>query len=73
MCAQETPVMVRLKRIRAGLYETRDGAWEIVQGDSGCSWAGQWIVRSKVDRYSYSDPIGSLREARAYLGTRAKS
>ncbi len=59
--------MTRLKRICSGLYETHDGRFEIQQGDRGLSWAGEWIVRSTHDRYWYTDPLPTLRDARLAL------
>jgi len=57
-----------LRRIGPGAYETRDGVYMIRQGERGlCSWGGQWVVSCNEDRYLYTDPLPTLREAREAL------
>ena len=49
---------MRIKRIGAGVYEMGDYTVTKTWDEEG------WIVASKTDKYDYSDPIPTLREAK---------
>jgi hypothetical protein len=51
---------------KTGFRSFELGKWEITSWERNGKLAG-WIVRSKVDRYSLTDPISTLAAAKKQL------
>lgn len=58
---------IRLKRIESGLYETRDGQWEIIHCDEP-GYRLSWIISKWVDgEWLYQCEVETLGDVRRYL------
>jgi hypothetical protein len=50
-----------LRRIASGEYETTDGTWTVSKLDFG------WVASYTKDKSILSDPLPTLREAKAFI------